>query len=377
MLEHSTFYIRDFYMIFVKRKIALKKTLLLPLIFFSIFTYAQSVRKYSNEFMNIGVDAAALGMSNAVTASTGDVNSGYWNPAGLFRIEDSEAALMHASYFANIAQYDYAAYAKKIDDRSAWGISLIRFGVDDILNTTQLIDNQGNIDYNRISLFSTADYALTFSYARKSQLKEISYGVNAKVIRRIIGEFANSWGFGIDAGLQYQKDDWQFGVMVRDITTTYNVWAIDEDKFNEIKDAVEGQNQELPEDTEITLPKAQLGIAKKFEFHYDYTLLAAVNLNMQFARTNDILASDAVSIDPAIGFEFGYTDLVFLRAGVGNFQNVEQIDGSKKVNFQPNIGLGFKYKGIQVDYALTDLGDQSAALYSNIFSVKVDLSIFR
>ena len=377
MLEHSTFYIRDFYMIFVKRKIALKKTLLLPLILFSIFIHAQSVRKYSNEFMNIGVDAAALGMSNAVTASTGDVNSGYWNPAGLFRIEDSEAALMHASYFANIAQYDYAAYAKKIDDRSAWGISLIRFGVDDILNTTQLIDNQGNIDYNRISLFSTADYALTFSYARKSQLKEVSYGINAKVIRRIIGEFANSWGFGIDAGLQYQKDDWQFGVMVRDITTTYNVWAIDEDKFNEIKDAVEGQNQELPEDTEITLPKAQLGIAKKFEFHYDYTLLAAVNLNMQFARTNDILASDAVSIDPAIGFEFGYTDLVFLRAGVGNFQNVVQLDGSTKVNFQPNIGLGFKYRGIQVDYALTDLGDQSAALYSNIFSLKVDWELFR
>ena len=377
MLEHSTFYIRDFYMIFVKRKIALKKTLFILMLFASIYIHAQSVRKYSNEFMNIGVDAAALGMSNAVTASTGDVNSGYWNPAGLFRIEDSEASLMHASYFANIAQYDYAAYAKKIDDRSAWGISLIRFGVDDILNTTQLIDSQGNIDYNRISLFSTADYALTFSYARKSQLKEITYGVNAKVIRRIIGEFANSWGFGFDAGLQYQKDDWQFGVMVRDITTTYNVWAIDEDKFNEIKDAVEGQNQELPEDTEITLPKAQLGIAKKFEFHYDYTLLAAVNLNMQFARTNDILASDAVSVDPAIGFEFGYTDLVFLRAGVGNFQNVVQLDGSTKVNFQPNIGLGFKYRGIQVDYALTDLGDQSAALYSNIFSVKVDLSIFR
>ncbi len=377
MLEHSTFYIRDFYMIFVKRKIALKKTLLSLLMLCCISSHAQSVRKYSNEFMNIGVDAAALGMSNAVTASSGNVNSGYWNPAGLLRIEDSEVSLMHASYFANIAQYDYVAYAKKVDDLSAWGISLIRFGVDDILNTTQLIDSQGNIDYNRISLFSTADYALTFSYARKSQLKEIQYGVNAKVIRRVIGEFANSWGFGIDAGIQYQKDDWMFGIMVRDITTTYNVWAIDEDKFNDIKDAVEGQNQELPEDTEITLPKAQLGIAKKFEFHYDYTLLAAVNLNMQFARTNDIFSSDVVSVDPAIGFEFGYTDLVFLRAGVGNFQNVEQIDGSKKVNFQPNIGLGFKYKGIQVDYALTDLGDQSAALYSNIFSVKVDLSIFR
>ncbi len=165
--------------------------------------------------------------------------------------------------------------------------------------------------------------------------------------------------------------------MLRDITTTYNVWAIDEDKYEEIQDAVEGQNQELPESSEITAPKAQFGMSKKFEFHYDYTLLAAANLNMQFAKTNDLIATDFVSIDPAIGFEFGYTDLVFLRAGVGNFQNITQIDNTKKVGFQPNIGLGFKYKGIQVDYALTDLGDQSAALYSNIFSVKVDFSIFR
>jgi hypothetical protein len=347
------------------------------LLLLTTISYSQAVRKYSNEFMNIGVDAAALGMSNAMVASTGDVNSGYWNPAGILDIEDREVALMHASYFANIAQYDYAGFATKIDDRSAWGISLIRFGVDDILNTTQLIDSQGNIDYNRISLFSTADYGLTFSYGRKMQIPGFQYGVNAKVIRRIIGEFANSWGFGFDFGLQFERNNWQFGMMLRDITTTYNVWNIDEDEYDKIKDAVEGQNQELPESTEITLPKAQFGLAKKFEFHYDYTLLAAVNLNMQFARTNDIIASDAVSVDPALGFEFGYTDLVFLRAGVGNFQNVTQLDGSTKVGFQPNIGLGFKYKGIQVDYALTDLGDQSAALYSNIFSVKVDLGIFR
>ncbi len=355
----------------------MKKTIAILLLLFSIITYAQSVRKYSNEFMNIGVDAAALGMSNAVTAHSDDVNSGYWNPAGLLKIEDSEVSLMHASYFANIAQYDYAAYAKKIDDQSAWGISLIRFGVDDILNTTQLIDNEGNIDYNRISLFSTADYGLTFSYARKMKFSGFHYGVNGKVIRRVIGEFANSCGFGFDIGFQYDKNNWHYGLMLRDITTTYNIWAIDEDKYQEISGAVVGQNQDLPESTEITIPKAQFGMARKFEIDYDYTFLTAFNVNMQFARTNAIFASEGLSIDPALGFEFGYTDIVFLRAGVGNFQNVEQIDGSKKVNFQPNIGLGFKYKGIQIDYALTDLGDQSAALYSNIFSVKVDLSVFK
>ncbi|MFB9095380.1 MULTISPECIES: PorV/PorQ family protein [Flavobacterium] len=344
----------------------------------TLLSNSQTVRKYSNEFLSIGVDAAALGMSNAVTAQTNDVNSGYWNPAGLIQLEDKQFSLMHANYFANIAQYDYAAFATPIDDRSAIGFSLIRFGVDDILNTTQLIDSQGNIDYNRISLFSTADYALNISYARKLPLDGINYGVTAKVIHRIIGDFATAWGFGFDVGIQYESEsEWLFGLMLRDITTTYNTWSINEEEYQKIKDAVPGENQELPETSEITLPKAQLGIAKKYIFRYDYSLTAAANLNMQFARTNDIVSSDAVSVDPAIGFEFGYVDLVFLRAGVGNFQKITQIDNTNKLSFQPNIGLGFKYKGIQVDYALTDLGDQSAALYSNIFSLKVDFDVFR
>lgn len=355
----------------------MKKPFLVAFLFASYFANSQSARKYSNEFMNIGVDAAALGMSNAKVASTDDVNSGYWNPAGLIHLEDKQVSLMHASYFANIAQYDYAGFAMPIDNESAWGISLIRFGVDDILNTTQLIDNQGNIDYNRISLFSTADYGFTFSYARKLKIPGFQYGVNAKVIRRIIGDFANSWGFGFDVGIQFERDDWQFGLMVRDVTTTYNIWNIDQKEYEKIKDAIPGENQEIPEDSEITMPTAQLGMAKKFIIRYDYSILAAANLNMRFSRTSDIISTEAVSIDPALGFEFGYTDLVFLRAGVGNFQKTIQLDGGERVGFQPNIGVGFKYKGIQVDYALTDIGDQSAALYSNIFSVKVDLGIFR
>lgn len=355
----------------------MKTSFLIAAVLVSTLHYSQTVRKYSNEFMNIGVDAKALGMSNTMVASTNDVNSGYWNPAGLMLLEDLQVAAMHANYFANIAQYDYLAYASPIDDRSAWGISLIRFGVDDILNTTELIDSQGNIDYNRISLFSTADYGFTFSYARKLPVPGFQYGVNAKVIRRIIGKFANSWGFGFDVGVQFEKNNWQFGLMLRDITTTYNVWNIDEEEYQKIANTIPGENQELPESTEVTAPKAQLGIAKKFVIRYDYSILAAANMNMRFARTNDLISTDFVSVDPALGLEFGYTDLVFVRAGVGNFQNVQQLDNSEKIGFQPNIGLGFKYKGIQIDYALTDLGNQSTALYSNIFSIKVDLGMFR
>lgn len=327
--------------------------------------------------MNIGVDAAAFGMGNAVVASSQDVNSGYWNPAGLVNLEDKQISLMHASYFANIANYDYAAFAMPLDDRSAFGLSVIRFGVDDILNTTRLIDEQGNIDYNRISLFSAADYGITFSYARRLPLDGFNYGINAKVIRRIIGDFASSWGFGLDAGIQFRNDRWMFGFMARDITTTFNAWSIDEEKFAEIQGAVEGQNQELPETTELTIPKLQLGMARKFIYNHDFSLLAEVDFNFRFAETNDIISTTFASITPSLGLEFGYIEMVYVRAGVGNFQNTKQLDGSDSVGFQPNIGVGFNYRGIHVDYALTDIGDQSVALYSNVFSLKLDWEIFR
>ncbi len=363
--------------IFVKI-LLLKNYYVILLTLATLFVSAQTTRKYSNEFMNIGVDAAALGMSNAVVSQTADVNSGYWNPAGLVHLEDTQLGLMHSSYFANIANYNYIAFGMPLDDRSAVGISLIRFGVDDILDTTQLIDDQGNINYDRISTFSTADYGLTFSYARKLPLDGLNFGVNAKIIRRIIGDFASSWGFGLDVGVQFEsKNDWKFGLMARDITTTFNAWSIDEDKFEQISGAVEGENQELPETTEITIPKLQLGMSKKWIFNYDYSLLAAANLNVRFAENNDIISTSFASINPALGFEFGYTGLVFLRAGLGNFQNEIQIDNSEQISFQPNFGVGFKYKGIQIDYAFTDIGDQSAALYSNVFSLKIDFSVFR
>ncbi|MFC4269400.1 putative type IX sorting system protein PorV2 [Polaribacter marinivivus] len=355
----------------------MKYRILLFLLISPFFLNAQAFRNYSNEFLNIGVDAAALGMSKAVVATTNNVNAIYWNPAGLVGIEDYQGSLMYASYFAGIANYNYAAFAMPIDKNSALGVSVIRFGVDDILNTTELIDSNGNIDFNRISLFSAADYAFNVAYARNLIFKDLKIGVNAKVVRRIIGDFATSWGFGFDAGLQFERNDWYFGLMIRDITTTYNTWAIDEDEFNKIQNAIPGQNQELPETTEITKPKIQLGVAKNWRIGRFFNLQSEVDLNIRFEQTNDIFSSSIASIDPAVGFQLDYDKLVYLRLGVGNFQYITEFDNSKTLSTQPNFGLGFNYKGIQIDYALTNIGSIGNAQYSNIFSVTVDYSFFR
>jgi hypothetical protein len=306
------------------------------------------------------------------------VNSGYWNPAGLTALEQGEISLMHSNYFANIANYNYIAYAKPIDNQSAIGFSMIRFGVDDILDTTQLIDDQGNINYDRINLFSAVDYGFIISYARKMLTKEISYGINTKVIRRIIGDFATSWGFGLDIGIQLKtSNNWRFGLMARDISTTYNSWSINENRLNDIQNAIDGQNQEVPNSTEITMPKIQFGVSKLHKINYDYSLLTSFDLIMKFEQNNSLISTEFISINPAIGLEVGYTDNVFLRLGIGNFQNEMDFDDSTKLTIQPNFGVGFKLKDIEIDYAFTDIGDQSVALYSNIFSLKVDFNIFR
>ena len=193
------------------------------------------LRKYSNEFLNIGAGARGLAMGGAQVASAKDATAGYWNPAGLTGIKDqANAGIMHAEYFGGIAKYDYLSVGIPIqDNKRALGISILRFAVDDIPNTLFLVEPDGRVNYDNIQAFSTADYAFLLSFAQKlkeTEKKTISFGLNAKVIYRKVGKFASAWGFGIDAGLQMHGKKWHLAVVARDVTTTFNAWSF---KFTE------------------------------------------------------------------------------------------------------------------------------------------------
>ncbi|MBN8695021.1 MAG: PorV/PorQ family protein [Bacteroidetes bacterium] len=331
--------------------------------------------KYSNEFLNLGVGARALGMSNSYVVSANDVTAGYWNPAGLLGIGNQhQVALMHSEYFAGIAKYDYGAYAQRLDSSSVLGVSVIRFGVDDIPNTTELIDANGNVDYSRITTFSAVDWGFIVSYAKQMKIPGLRVGANAKIIRRKVGDFAGAWGFGLDLGAQYDYKKWKFGAMARDITTTFNAWSFN--LSDEMKATFIATGNEIPDNSvEITLPKLLLGAARKFDFNQKFSLLSEINFDATFdGKRNVLIKSKAVSFDPHLGLEASYMNMVFLRAGIGNYQSYTDAVGGKVRTFQPNIGVGVRIKSVTIDYALTDIGDQSVALYSNVFSIKVDIN---
>ncbi|MDG2463462.1 MAG: PorV/PorQ family protein [Crocinitomicaceae bacterium] len=356
----------------------------ISILFFSLFvvltvTFGQGdlAPKYSNEFLNIGVGAEALGMGNAVVANTGSVNSSFWNPAGLTKVDTwLDASLMHSEYFAGIAKYDYLGLAHSIDEKSTVGFSAIRFAVDDIPNTTQLIDNNGNIDYDRISVFTAADYGFLFSYARKLNIPNLSVGGNFKLVHRKAGDFAKSWGFGLDAGAQYTlKDKWKFGAVLRDATSTFNAWIFTLDETT--KEVFLQTGNEIPENgLELTLPRLLLGGFREFDLG-EKGLTLGTELNMSITtdgKRNAIIKSDFASIDPSFGFSLNYKTYISVRGGVNNFQYVKNFDDSEKLNFQPTIGLGVNIKGFSLDYAFTDIGDASVALYSHVISLRLKLN---
>ncbi len=356
-----------------------------PLLFLLTIACCQSFaqfRKYSNEFLNIGAGARGLAMGSAQVASVKDGTSGYWNPAGLVNVkEHPQLNVMHAEYFAGIGKYDYASLALPLkDNKRTLGLSLLRFAVDDIPNTIFLVEPDGTINFSNVTSFSSADYAFLVSLAQQVNLKHnktLNAGINAKIIHRKAGDFATAWGFGFDAAIQIQANRWKFGVVARDVTTTFNAWSF---SLNEkVREVFYMTQNEIPvKSTELTAPRLIIGGAYDWKMNKSLSLLIEGDLDLSFdGRRNTVLSSSIASVDPKLGLELSLKNSFFVRAGINNFQKAYDDNdntNTKKVwIYQPSAGAGFRLSNVQIDYAFTNLANQSNPLYTHVFSLKLDL----
>ena len=339
-------------------------------------------RKYSNEFLNIGAGARGLAMGGAQVASINDGTAGYWNPAGLVGIKTHPSVhLMHAEYFGGIGKYDFGSIAIPVNnDKRVIGVSVLRFAVDDIPNTLYLIEPDGSINYGNIKTFSSADYAFLLSFAqtvKDEENKKLSFGGNVKIIHRKVGDFATAWGFGLDAGLRYHANKWKLGLAARDITSTFNAWSF---TFTEReKEVLYLTNNEIPvKSTELTSPRLIAGGARTFNLSKKINLEAEANLDFTFdGQRNTIISSKTINVDPRLGIEASYQNVIYFRAGISNFQKAlsdgDTLNRKQVWIYQPSVGAGFRVKNVVIDYAFTNLANQSNPLYTHIFSLRLDL----
>ncbi len=354
-------------------------TLLFCLVTFASFA---QLPKYSNEFLAIGIGARAHGMAGAQVASVNDITAGYWNPAGMSDVQSTfQLGAMHSEWFAGIGKFDYLSLAKPIANsarNAVLGVTVIRFGVDNIPNTFNLIDADGSINFENVTPFSAADYAGFFTYSQKLPSKKMQLGASSKVIYRKVGPFGSAWGFGLDLGLIYNlKRNWRFGLMARDITSTFNAW-----KFNftdEEKLILNYTDNEIPKSSfEITSPVIIAGVAYQVSLREQIRFLMEVNLDFSsVGRRNVLVSTKYLNVDPHIGMELAYKEFLFLRGGIGNIQKIKDDlnPNRSSFTFQPNVGVGLKMGGLKIDYALTNVGNYSDVLYSHVVSLIMDLKI--
>lgn len=343
----------------------------------------QRVAKYGADFLAGGVGARALGMGGAHVALSRNVNSGYWNPAGLSHTVYPEVAYMHAERFAGIVTFDYAGASFPVNATSTLGVSFFRSGVNDIKNTLNAWDVERNQPKPRpeshIQTFSAADMAFYVSYARQLGTR-LAVGASAKIIRRSIGDFADAWGYSVDIGLQFRARRFLFGVNIQDASTMLQSWSVNESAF-----AIQGVhpetgeqltfqdvfNQELPTgQTFLVLPVARLGSGMILPIGSNNSITTGIDLDIAFdGQQANAIGTGGISFHPRAGAEFNFKNVVALRGGVNR---VTRDDSGFHVT--PSIGAGLQMWAFTVDYGFGDFGGLSADLgYSHRISVLLSL----
>ena len=287
------------------------------------------VAKYAGEFISLGVGGRALAMGGAFVALANDVTAGYWNPAGLSRINYPQFILMHDEQLGRLVNHDYGAVAIPFGPRTSLGLSVIRVGVDDIADTRNAgVDQNGNLTYdpalfsrvdpNRVTYFNAADWAVYLTYARKYS-EDLSFGANVKLIRRELGDHSAN-GIGFDLGVRYALfDDFVLGANFQDITTTLLAWDT-------------GKN-------ELIAPTMKVGSAYFIDL-FGGRLAPAVDVDFRFEnrRSASTAHLGGISLDLHGGMEFQFKDLIALRVG---YSDVKQI----------TMGAGVHFPKLNIDYS--------------------------
>ena len=86
-------------------------------------------------FLEIPVGARAIGMGGAFVGTSDDVTALYWNPAGVARLNRSEAMFAHAEWIADM-KFDYAGVALSLEEFGWIGLSFTSLSMGDMLVRT-------------------------------------------------------------------------------------------------------------------------------------------------------------------------------------------------------------------------------------------------
>jgi hypothetical protein len=262
------------------------------------------------EFLNFGAGARSLGMGRAFTGVADDVESIYWNPAGLATFRSSQVVLQHAPLDQE-GSYQFLAYSQPLYGRGSLGVGLVNVGSP----------NVPRIDSNNaeVGSFDHRETGYLVSYAQRFG-ERLGLGTTVKMAENST-DGRTERGFGLDLGGIYRWGERvRVGAVLHNAVPPVYDFSTDKERFPTI---------------------FRTGVSSRF---FRQHLLAAA----------DVEKTLGIPQNPRwhLGLEGSAVQNVFLRLGLDQTEITS--------------GVGLRWRTIQFDYAM---GFQTVGLV-NRFSLK-------
>ncbi|MEO6693981.1 MAG: PorV/PorQ family protein [Ignavibacteria bacterium] len=269
----------------------------------------------------VGSIGTSLGGSNM--ASITGIESMYWNPAGLSKINSNtgEAMFSYMNYIADI-NMQYFGTVVRIGNLGNLGLSIrsLDFGSEELVTTISSPEGTGE-------KFTPTYIVGNLSFAR-AMTDKIYFGSTVKLISESIAD-VSATSFAFDVGLQYiaGSSGIKFGIALKNLGPR-------------IKFDGPGLDRSYTENgttviRRITLQEFELPTNLEIGLTYNANLGNQNNINMSTSFQSSSYSSDEYKF----GLEYIYNNSFFIRAATNVYPEKETDENL----FGPSFGAGIKY----------------------------------
>ncbi|HEX9971176.1 MAG TPA: PorV/PorQ family protein [bacterium] len=340
------------------------RNLILSIIFIFIFTEIgfsfEKVGTTSFQFLKVMTSARSCGMGEAFSAVANRSDAVFFNPAALTRVRQFDLSVDYLDYFLDISHVGFSA-AYSIRNLGTFAFQGIITNMDEIKVTT--VDALDFVDGVYLGYtgetISPASQVFGVSFARELTDK-FSFGITAKYGREDLG-VKSAGNIMFDAGLTY---DTGFKSLVIAAVVRHfgpEVKFYDKVRLPRYDAANDSTYYQRYTGKSYPLPQTfNIGISTYLISSNEGSLLRSDNQSLLLAF--DMAQPRDYDQQYNIGLEYGFSNILFLRAGYKMNYDEE--------NFSFGFGLAFnKYR---VDYAFSDFGDYLGSLHRFSFGFAID-----
>jgi len=287
----------------------------------------------------IPVGARGIAMGGSTLANSYGLEALYWNPANLARIDEfsTNVLVSHMEHIADIG-VEYGAFSTDIESFGSLGFSIKSLSVGNIpITTVESPDGTG-------AIFSPQFLTIGLTYSRLLS-DRISVGLTTNVVSEIMDR-VSATGLAFNVGVTYSDFADLNGLNIAFVMKNIGPQM----QFDGSGLLIPAQNPDLNRPEQYyKVDAAPFELPSTLELGMSYTYDVNEQNILQFAGlfANNNFYGDEMKL----GLEYGYDNLLFLRAGYSTAYDMDSDFNS----YGLNAGFGLEYDmggvDLRVDYA--------------------------